>query len=688
VLFKLSQLQSIQWDFSAIAVLVFGVCVVAFIWLYVRLRLRSVMIGILLFACVFLVIAWNLIDRSGGEEKRRMREKMEAIAPTFAQEVQRMGHEKISFDTPKDDPVYLAIIQAEIRWQTITPSVFDIYTFRRLPDGGTCLIVDSETDYDRNGKFEGDREQRTAIGELFKGDETAIAEAFTGHAAFTEKPTTDRWGTWVSAYYPLFDSNGMQEAVLGVDFDAVIWTDTVGKARTATVAYLAVFWTLASTCTGTGALMLSRRNALLQAAAAATEESRRKLEGLINTIDAVVWEWAPISESYVFVSAQAEQLLGRPGSLWVTNKTFWRNQVWPDDVQKIMTQRRQAAEDRVPYQSEYRVFSSMGRVIWIRERGMKVEDADRGVLIRGIMTDVTSEKLEDSQLEALNKQLEETSRQAGMAQVASGVLHNVGNVLNSVVTSSSVASDILKRSKLPMLGRLSELLAENARDLPGFFAHDARGSDVPRLTAAIFDELQEEHRELVAEIENLNKNIGHIKEVVMMQQTYASSGGNIRPLDVSGIMDDSIRISESDLIQSNIRIVREYDLVPLALGDRNRVLQVLVNLVRNARSALDESATTEKIIKAGIHSDDKGLVRISVYDNGIGISEESLSQLFVYGFTTRSDGHGFGLYTGALAAREMGGRLYAESKGLSQGATFTLELPSAGNDKTTHTTRS
>lgn len=684
----LSQSPNILLDFNTIIALVFAVCLCAYFWLYRALKLKSLMIGILLFAVAFLVIAWNLVDRAGSKEKRRMREKMEAIAPTFAGEIQRMGHERMRLDTSKDDPTYLAIVQAQIRWEKITPSVFDIYTFRRLPDGQTCLIVDSETDYDRNGVFEGDREQRTPIGEVFKGDETAIAEAFRGNAAFTEKPTSDRWGTWVSAYYPLFDSTGKQEAVLGVDFDANIWMDTVGRARTSTVASLSIFWILASACTGAGAFVLSHRNAQLEAAAAATEGSRRKLEGLINSIDAVVWEWDPETESYVFVSAQAEHLLGRPGVFWVSNKTFWKNQLWPDDVALIMTKRRQAAQELIPYQCEYRVFSAIGRVLWIRERGMRVEEEGRGILIRGIMTDVTSEKLEDSQLEALNKQLEETSRQAGMAQVASGVLHNVGNVLNSVVVSSSVVTDIIKGSKLPMLGRLCELLKENASDLPKFFANDERGAEVPRLLDAIFSELQEEQRDLTEELENLDKNIAHIKEVVMMQQNYASSGGNIKPLSAATMVDDSIRISESDLIESNIRLVRDYQEVPLALGDRNRVLQVLVNLVRNAKCALDEGSSSEKIIRASISCEVGGPVKISITDNGIGIAEESLAQLFTYGFTTRSDGHGFGLYTGALSAREMGGRLYAESKGLGHGATFTLELPAVLPDSSIETTSS
>jgi signal transduction histidine kinase len=74
----------------------------------------------------------------------------------------------------------------------------------------------------------------------------------------------------------------------------------------------------------------------------------------------------------------------------------------------------------------------------------------------------------------------------------------------------------------------------------------------------------------------------------------------------------------------------------------------------------------------------EGRVRVSVIDNGVGIPAENLTRIFNQGFTTRKDGHGFGLHSGALAARELGGSLHVHSDGAGQGASFTLELPLAG----------
>ncbi|HXM74252.1 MAG TPA: ATP-binding protein, partial [Chthoniobacterales bacterium] len=117
--------------------------------------------------------------------------------------------------------------------------------------------------------------------------------------------------------------------------------------------------------------------------------------------------------------------------------------------------------------------------------------------------------------------------------------------------------------------------------------------------------------------------------------------------------------------------------VPLIRVDRHKVLQILINVIRNAKYALDDVERTDKKIVISISSPDEQNVQIVISDNGIGISPENLTRVFAHGFTTREGGHGFGLHSGALAARSMGGSLTAASAGIGQGATFTLELPIA-----------
>jgi signal transduction histidine kinase len=114
--------------------------------------------------------------------------------------------------------------------------------------------------------------------------------------------------------------------------------------------------------------------------------------------------------------------------------------------------------------------------------------------------------------------------------------------------------------------------------------------------------------------------------------------------------------------------------------EKHKVLQILVNLIRNAKYACDESGRKDKQMIVRVSNGDNR-VRISVKDNGIGIPQENLTRIFNHGFTTKKDGHGFGLHSGALSAKELGGSLEVHSEGKNQGAMFTLELPLSQKEK-------
>jgi PAS domain S-box-containing protein len=165
---------------------------------------------------------------------------LQGIAPTYARELERLGHSRVTLATPPDDPLYLSLIEAEIRWLKANPNVADIYTFRIRDDGQIVLLVDSETDYDHNGVYEGDRESRTDIGELYEEKDEALGRAFQGESTFADEPVTDRWGVWVSTNVPMYDENGQVEAVLGVDYGATDWLAAIAWVRLSTILFLAV----------------------------------------------------------------------------------------------------------------------------------------------------------------------------------------------------------------------------------------------------------------------------------------------------------------------------------------------------------------------------------------------------------------------------------------------------------------
>lgn len=161
-----------------------------------------------------------------------------------------------------------------------------------------------------------------------------------------------------------------------------------------------------------------------------------------------------------------------------------------------------------------------------------------------------------------------------------------------------------------------------------------------------------------------------------MQQSYATMVGVVEALDPAGLMEDAIRMNAGAFVRHQVSVIREFFPVSRVTAEKAKVLQILVNLLRNAKYACDESGRIDKAIVLRLEEDAER-VRFVIADNGVGISPENLQRIFQHGFTTRKEGHGFGLHSALSAATEMKGTLTAESAGLDQGATFTLALPIA-----------
>jgi C4-dicarboxylate-specific signal transduction histidine kinase len=184
-----------------------------------------------------------------------------------------------------------------------------------------------------------------------------------------------------------------------------------------------------------------------------------------------------------------------------------------------------------------------------------------------------------------------------------------------------------------------------------------------------------EQAEFLAELDSLARNIEHIKNIVATQQSYARVPDVADKLDLASVVEDALSMHTAAFQRHCVKVIRQFEKVPLMTVDRHRVLQILVNLLHNAKYACEAARTSDRevIVRIAMCSDAR--IQIQVSDNGIGIAPENLTRIFSHGFTTRKNGHGFGLHSGALAAQEMGGSLKAQSEGIGKGATFTLELP-------------
>jgi PAS domain S-box-containing protein len=324
---------------------------------------------------------------------------------------------------------------------------------------------------------------------------------------------------------------------------------------------------------------------------------------------------------------------------------------------------------------EREVWINTGETTWVLTSKHLFRDRDGRIIgTFGISKDITAIKNAELEVERLHRQLWETSRQAGMAEVATSVLHNVGNVLNSVNVSTTLLSEKLRKSKISSVGKVAQMLEAHGDDLPAFFASD-KARQLPTYVTSLAEHLACEQKQMLQELASLAQNIDHIKEIVAMQQSYSKVAGVRETLSVIDMVEDAIRMNAAALGRHTIEIERDYSPVPEICVEKHKVLQILVNLIRNAKYALDDSGRPDKklILRVGVGGED--FANISVIDNGIGIPPENLTRIFAHGFTTKKDGHGFGLHSGALAAQEMGGFLKVHSDGPGHGACFTLALP-------------
>jgi two-component system NtrC family sensor kinase len=289
----------------------------------------------------------------------------------------------------------------------------------------------------------------------------------------------------------------------------------------------------------------------------------------------------------------------------------------------------------------------------------------------------------ETELKSVHGKLVVAARKAGMAEIATGVLHNVGNVLNSVNVSAAMVGDQLRQSRVIDLRRAVQLIQEHGDDLGRFITQDEKGKQLPEFLSLLAAHLQRERDAMLDELNALSKNIDHVKTIVAMQQSYAKMAGVVQTVRVPELIEDALRLNAISFQQYGIQIEREYSEMPEVTVDKQKLLQIIINLVNNARDAQqskDALAITdpaEKVVRVfcGTSPDDPDVARIEVTDNGVGTAREDLTRIFSHGFTTKKTGHGFGLHSSVLAAEAMDGSLTARSEGVGKGATFTVQFP-------------
>jgi C4-dicarboxylate-specific signal transduction histidine kinase len=303
-----------------------------------------------------------------------------------------------------------------------------------------------------------------------------------------------------------------------------------------------------------------------------------------------------------------------------------------------------------------------------------IADPQNGAVERigGITVDVTERVRAEEREQALQRELRESSHLAGMAEIATGVLHNVGNVLNSLGIANSTARRELKGLRLDKLEQATTLLLDHRDTLAAFLTEDERGRHLPEYLPALSSQISSKSRTIETELETIDQLLRHLSDIVGAQQALARVGGRREPILLNELVETALLVQRAEL--AHIEVVREYEQLPSIMTDRHKLLQILVNLISNARDAIQQGASERSRILVKLARDAQHAV-VTIEDSGIGMAHEVLSKIWQFGFTTKKKGHGFGLHNSANAAHEIGATLSAHSDGVGHGSRFVLRLP-------------
>jgi PAS domain S-box-containing protein len=389
------------------------------------------------------------------------------------------------------------------------------------------------------------------------------------------------------------------------------------------------------------------------------------------------WIWEVNTEGlYTYGSPIVEKILGYKLEEVVGKKHFY-DFFAPDVREKL----KKAAFEVFARRESFKRFVNAnihknGSSVIFETSGTPIID-EKGNLCgyRGADRDITERKDAEAKLKAAQEELIETAHRAGMAEVAADVLHNVGNVLNSINVSTTLVAEKVANSELSNLDKLAGLINDHIKDLGTFLTEHPQGKHIPVYLTEVSKCLASEHTDILNRLRILTENVEHVKEIISTQQSYAKiSGVEIRASMIK-LVEDAIQINSAGLQRHGTQLIREFEELPDVEVNKQKALQILVNLISNAKYSVSNNGKEEKIITVRIYKHNEDYCRIEVADNGVGIPEENLTKIFNHGFTTKQKGHGFGLHSSALAAKEIGGKLTVHSDGEGQGATFTLEIP-------------
>ncbi len=633
-----------------------------------------------------LVGGWFLVESAGEERRRHMRTLVEGLAPTYALEMSRMGHARLSLDTDPQDAGYLELIEAQIRWLKANPAVADVYTLRLLPDGSTALLVDSETDYNGDGRYTGDREQRTPIGEIYQTATRGMLTAFRGRPAFDDVPYTDQWGTWVSAAVPMFDEQGNVEAILGVDYHAEDWQKAIAASRRSMIGLTAFVLVILGSSSVTISLYhaelgkhrlaqqaLSQSEALLRATIDSNQDAFIAVDadGLISTFNPA-----------------AEAMFGRPAHEAIGRKV---SSLLPPE------HRRRYDEMIAHHLNTGAPLEGVGGLIEVTatrrggetfpiEVSLSGGEANGRRFVTAVIRDITHRKQVEEELATHRQQLEhlvarhsqrvltaqrqllQNEKLASVGQLAAGVAHEINTPIQYVGDNLRALSDSFD-DLLGLEGKyreLVELLKTGQTTDEAVRAIEAaeRDCDVAFL-------IEDTPRAIAQSLEGVAR-VTHI--VRAMKDFSHVDRGQVSAVDINHALESTLTVARNEY-KYVADLETDFGELPAVECFASEMNQVFLNLLVNAAHAIADTGRRGTITVRTRQVEDQ--VEVAIRDTGTGIPEEARGKIFDPFFTTKPVGKGTGQGLSIayqIVVRRHGGTLDFETE-IGQGTTFRIRIP-------------
>ncbi len=359
-----------------------------------------------------------------------------------------------------------------------------------------------------------------------------------------------------------------------------------------------------------------------------------------------------------------EELIGKSDKDWYPLELA---QKFMDDEQAIMKSRMPLINSVETGLDEY------GNEIVVSTTKIPLlNDDDEVIGIVGMGRDITA--LSKAQEEVKEREVQ-LANESGKAEVVADILHNVGNVLNSINVSVLEIHKSLDESKLPSLQKAVNLFDEHAHDLGSYLQNDEKGKLIPGFIQKVSSKLVEEQSAIFNEIAQLEKRLEVINHILELQQNVNRPSLYVKLESLNEMLDTASEILMQKLINRNIKLIKHVDESIKIKCIRSKIIHVFVNLIKNSIEAFDNRESKEPLVIDVSCVDSPEYYVFTIKDNGAGIDEEHLNHIFNHGFTTKSKGFGFGLHSCATTIQEIRGKILAESAGKGMGSSIIIHFP-------------